>query len=31
MIDYIAVDERLKRDVHDAKLVRGVLEGLDLR
>ncbi len=29
MIDYIAVDERLKRDVHDVKVVRGVLEGSD--
>ncbi len=29
LIDYIAVDERLKRDVHNAKVVRGVLEGSD--
>ncbi len=29
MIDYIAVDERLTRDVHDAKVVSRVLDGSD--
>ncbi len=29
MIDYIAVDERLRKDVMDAKVVRGALEGSD--
>ncbi len=29
LICYIAVDERLKRDVLDAKVVRGALEGSD--
>ncbi len=29
LIDYIAVGERLKKDVHDAKVVGGVLEGSD--
>ncbi len=29
LIDYKAVDERLKRDVHDAKVVRGMLEEID--
>ncbi len=29
LIDYIAVDERLKKDVHDAEVVRAVLEGSD--
>ncbi len=29
LIDYIAVDERLRKDVMDAKVVRGALEGLD--
>ncbi len=29
LIDYISVNEKLKRDVHDAKEVRGVLEGSD--
>ncbi len=29
LIDYIAVDERLRKDVLDAKVVRGALEGSD--
>ncbi len=29
LIDYIAVDERLRKDVMDAKMVRGALEGSD--
>ncbi len=29
LIDYIAVDEGLRKDVLDAKVVRGVLEGSD--
>ncbi len=29
LIDYIAVDERLRKDVMDAKVVRGSLEGSD--
>ncbi len=29
LIDYTAVDERLREDVLDAKVVRGVLEGSD--
>ncbi len=29
LIDYIAVDERLRKDVMDAKVVRGALEGSD--
>ena len=29
LIDYIAVDERLRKDVLDAKVVRGGLEGSD--
>ncbi len=27
LIDYIVVDERLRKDVTDAKVVRGALEG----
>ena len=29
MIDYISVDEKLRKDVSDAKTVRGVYERLD--
>ncbi len=29
MIDYIAVDNRLKREVEDAKVVRGLFSGWD--
>ncbi len=29
LIDYIAVDERLRKDVCDAKVVRGMFSGLD--
>ncbi len=29
LIDYIAVDERIRKDVLDAKVVRGALEGSD--
>ncbi len=29
MINYISVDERLRKDVLDAKVVRGTLEGSD--
>ena len=29
MIDYIAVDKKLRKDVLDAKVVRGALEGSD--
>ena len=29
MIDYIAVDEKLRKDVLDAKAVRGMYEGSD--
>ncbi len=29
LIDYIAVDERLRKDVLDAKVVRGALKGSD--
>ncbi len=29
LIDYIAVDERLRKDVQDTKVVRGALEGSD--
>ncbi len=29
MIDYIAVDERIKKDVLDARVVRGMFDGSD--
>ncbi len=29
MTDYTVVDERLRKDVMDAKMVRGALEGSD--